>query len=140
MNNHRKAAVACFVGAALLFGTAACADTDDDRCDSSTVYVPMFFSTVDRHYHYGSPTGKVVPANKVPSSARKVAGYKPPTTTPKAPVNKTPDGKVDTTKPGGTQPKAPAPAPKAPAAKQPAPAPAPAPKAPAAPAPAPRIR
>lgn len=130
MTDYTKlSGVAMIAVGAFIFGAmAGCSADKDDDCRTSTVYVPMFFSTVDRHYHYGSPTGKVVPANKVPASARKVVGYKPPTTTPKAPVNKTPGGKVDTTKPGGTQQKQP------PAVKQPAPAPVrPAP----APAPAP---
>lgn len=123
--NTKTLGVALVMTSALAFGAIGCSAADDDdhddRAHCSTVYVPMFFSTVDRHYHYDSPKGKVVPAHKVPASARKVSGYKPPAA-PKAPVNKTPkdSGKVDTTKPGGS-------APKAPAAKQPA-APAPAPR------------
>lgn len=135
MNTKRTLAAVALTGA-LIVGTAACSvdDDHDERAHCSTVFVPMFFSTVDRHYHYGSPTGKVVPAHKVPASARKHSGYKAPAA-PKPPVNKTPkgNGKVDTTKPGGSQPKPKTP--DAPKANNPAPRPAPAP----APAPAPRV-
>jgi hypothetical protein len=129
MNTKRTLAAVALTGA-LVATTAACSVDDDDRCRTSVQYVPMFFSTVDHHYHYGSPTGKLVPANKVPSAARKVPNYKP-WTPPKAPVNKTPKAPSGSTgsKPGTVkQPpavKAPAPAPKAPA---PAPAPAPRPR------------
>ena len=128
MNTKRTLAAVALTGA-LVVSTAACSvdDDHDDRAHCSTVYVPMFFSTVDRHYHYDSPKGKVVPAHKVPASARKFAGYKPPAA-PKAPVNKAP--KTDTKKPGASsskpdlnkQPPAAKPAP----APRPAPAPAPA--------------
>lgn len=127
MNNARKAAVACFAASAVLFGAVACTSETDDDCRTSTVYVPMFFSTVDHHFHYGSPSGKVVPAAKVPSTARKVPGYKAPAA-PKVPTNKAP--KTD-----GKPPAAPKPA-QPPTATVPKPAPAPAP----APAPRPRIR
>lgn len=94
----RNLGLALVATAALTFGATGCSAVDDD-CGSTTV---MFFSTVDRHYHYGSPTGKVVPAGKVPPSARKVPGYKAPA----AP-------KTDMRKPGGSAPKAPKPAPSA---------------------------
>ncbi len=89
--------VAAVAGTTLL---TAC-DTDDSDCDSSTV---LIYSTYDHHYHYGSPKGKLVPAAKVPSSARKVPGYKPYTP---------PKPKVDMNKPKPA-PKAPAPRPAAP--------------------------
>lgn len=79
---------AAALGAVLLTG---CADLDDDR--DHCVPVVMFFSTVDHTYHYGSVTGKKVPASKVPSSARKVPGYKP-YTPPKAPAAKAPGYKA----------------------------------------------
>lgn len=74
-HNVKMAAVAATAALAL---TACGVDDDDDYC--RTQYVPMFFSTVDGHYHYGSPKGKTVPADKVPSTARKVPGYKAPAT------------------------------------------------------------
>lgn len=86
------AVTAAALGAVLLTG---CADLDDDR-DRCATPVVMFFSTVDHTYHYGSVTGKKVPASKVPSSARKVPGYKPYTppkaqnTNPKAPGYRAP--------------------------------------------------
>lgn len=71
MNKNLAAiAAAAALGVALLTGCG----TEDRDCDSTTV---MFFGT-DGAYHYGSPKGKTVPANKVPSSARKVPGYKAP--------------------------------------------------------------
>jgi hypothetical protein len=53
---------------------AACHIGDDNPCSSSTV---MFYSSTDHTYHYGSVTGQKVPTSKVPSTARKVPGYKP---------------------------------------------------------------
>ena len=53
---------------------AACGTGDDNPCSSSTV---MFYSPTDHTYHYGSTTGRKVPSGKVPSTARKVPGYKP---------------------------------------------------------------
>lgn len=94
------AVTAAALGAVLLTG---CADLDDDR-DRCATPVVMFFSTVDHTYHYGSISGKKVPASKVPSSARKVPGYKP-YTPPKAPAAKAPS----VGKPGPAY-KAPAPA------------------------------
>lgn len=61
--------VASAVAALLL---TACG-TEVDDCGTQ----PMFYSTTDHLYHYGSPTGRTVPATKVPSGARKVPGYKP---------------------------------------------------------------
>lgn len=84
----RKITAAATVGATLTALVLTGCGTDKDRCDSGSTMV-MFFSTTDHHYHYGSPTGKVVPAASVPSSARKVPGYKAPA----AP-------KVDLKKPG----------------------------------------
>lgn len=97
------ALVSAAVGVAVLTGCGSMKDDNRDRCRTSQ---PMFFGT-DGHYHYGSPTGRVVPAASVPATARKVPGYKAPA----AP-------KVDLQKP--PQPKAP-PAPKAPAAPRPVP-------------------
>lgn len=83
MNRKTTAALAAAVlGITLLTG---CADNDDD--DDRCTPVVMFFGT-DGHYHYGSATGKRVPASKVPQSAQKVPGYKGPKTSlnkPKAP-------------------------------------------------------
>ncbi len=100
------AVTAAALGAVLLTG---CADLDDDRCDSTPVV--MFYNGSDHTYHYGSRTGPKVPTSKVPSSARKVPGYKPYTppkpqhTNPKAPGYKAPAPK-------------PAPAPKAPSSRK----------------------
>lgn len=74
MNRNLKMATVAATAVAAMTLTACAAD-DDDRC--RTQYVPMFYSSVDHHYHYGSATGKTVPAAKVPSEARKVPGYKP---------------------------------------------------------------
>lgn len=92
---------------ALLTG---CGSTKDDDC--RTTPVVMFFGT-DGHYHYGSPTGKVVPAASVPKTAQKVPGYKAPAA-PKVDLKKPDPAKVDT-KPAA--PKAPAPAAPRPAPK-----------------------
>jgi hypothetical protein len=90
---------AATLGAVLLTGCGTGLDDDTDDCDKRTTMV-MFFGT-DGHYHYGSPTGKVVPAAKVPSSATKVPGYKAPAA-PKVPAAKVP---------AAPAPKAPAPRP-----------------------------
>lgn len=87
------------VGALTLTG---CADTDSDECRDATPVV-MFFSTVDGHFHYNGPKGKVVPGYKVPASARKVPGYKVPPGTATAP--KPP--KVNMNKPAAPKPPAP---------------------------------
>lgn len=120
--NTKTLGVALVATAALAFGAIGCSAVDDDRdrCSTSTVYVPMFFSTVDRHFHYGSPTGKTVPHYKLPKSARNTPGYKPVPGTSKPPVNKAP--KTDTKNPStGSKPNMNKPAP----APRPAPAPAP---------------
>lgn len=111
--NPKTLGVALVATAVLAFGAIGCSAVDDDRddCRTSTPVV-LFFSTVDGHYHYGSPKGKTVPGYKVPKSARNVPGYKVPPGTAKPPVNKAP--KTDTKQPpSGSKP---APAPKAPAA------------------------
>ena len=82
MNRISKTAVAVTATAVAALGMTACTETDD--CDSSAVLV-----YVNGQYHYGSPSGKLVPDSKVPSSARKVPGYKP-YTPPKAPAVKAP--------------------------------------------------
>ena len=67
----------------------------------------MFFSSTDHHYHYGSPTGRTVPASGVPSSARKVSGYKAPAAPksgPKVNMNKPSAPKV---RPAAPKPAAP---------------------------------
>lgn len=85
MNRFLKPAAAAVLTGALAFGLTAChGSDDDDRCRDAAPVV-MFFSTVDRHYHYGSPSGKTVPGYKVPASARKVPGYKVPPGTATAP-------------------------------------------------------
>lgn len=97
------------VGVAATVALTGCGAKKDDRDRCRTTQTVMFFGS-DGHYHYGSPTGKVVPAASVPASAQKVPGYKPPAA-PKVDLNK-------------TAPKAP------PAAPKPvAPAPRPAPRA-----------
>lgn len=96
---------AAALGVALLTG---CGSEMDDDCRSATPVV-MFFGA-DRHYHYGSPTGKIVPATQVPKSARKASGYKAPS------AKIAPPPKVDMKKPGSgsvKQPAAPAPRPAA---------------------------
>ena len=90
------------VGVAVLTGCGSLKDDDRDRC--RTTQQIMFFGS-DGHYHYGSPTGKVVPAASVPTSARKVPGYKPPAA-PKVDLNKTPPKA-----PAAPKPVAPAPRP-----------------------------
>jgi len=100
------ALTAAAIGVAALTGCGS--QKDDDRCRTSQTV--MFFGT-DRHYHYGSPSGRIVPANEVPASARKVPGYKAPSAKV-APPKQSP--KVDLKKP------APAPQPK-PVAPRPAP-------------------
>ncbi len=100
------------LGAVLLTGCGT--DRDDDDCRSAAPLV-MFLGS-DSHYHYGSPTGKVVPAHQVPASARKVPGYKAPVSLVKSPAR--PSRPI--VKPGSTRP----------VVKQPAPAPAPKPAAP----------
>lgn len=98
------AVTAAALGAVLLTGCADL-DNDRDRCDDTVLIF------VNGQYHYGSPTGKLVPNSKVPSSARKVPGYKPYNppktqhTNPKAPGYKAPS----VGKPGPAY-KAPAPA------------------------------
>lgn len=72
------AAVATLASAVLLTG---CADPKP-HC---TTQQPMFYSTTDHHYHYGSPTGSTVPGYAVPKSAQKVKGYKVPPGTAIAP-------------------------------------------------------
>lgn len=103
---------AAALGVALLTG---CGSEMDDDCRSATPVV-MFFGA-DRHYHYGSPTGKIVPATQVPKSARKASGYKAPS------AKIAPPPKVDMKKPGSNggsvkQPSAPKPAPAAPARRR----------------------
>lgn len=98
---------AAAIGVAALTGCGSMKD-DRDRCRTSPQV--MFYGT-DRHYHYGSPSGRIVPANEVPASARKVPGYKAPSAKVAPPK---PAPKVDLKKP------APAPQPK-PAAPRPAP-------------------
>lgn len=102
MNRSLKLAA---VAATAALALTACADlNDDDRCKSKTTV--LIFNTATGHYHYGSPTGKPVPAYKVPQSARKVPGYKP-VGPAKPPVVKAPAAKPGTgSKPGY---KAPAP-------------------------------
>lgn len=101
MNRNLK--MAAVLATAALAMTACGVDPSDD-CGTTSV---MFFNATDHHYHYGSPTGRTVPADKVPRSARKAPGYKAPAPAPQKPgVNKS----------GGSAPK-PAPAPKAPAPK-----------------------
>lgn len=105
MNRNLKlAAVTATAVAAMTLTACSAGEYDDGEC--RTEYVPMFFSTVDHHYHYGSPSGKLVPAAKVPTDARKVPGYKP-YTPPKAVAPRAPIGKP------GPAYKAPAPAPRA---------------------------
>ena len=91
---------------AVLTGCGSQAKKDDDRCRTSSQ--PMFFGS-DGHYHYGSPTGRVVPAASVPSSAQKVPGYKAPAA-PKVDLNKT----SPKAPPAAPKPVAPAPRPAAP--------------------------
>ena len=106
---------AAALGVVLLTGCGT-EDTDDD-CRSAAPVV--MFLGADHHYHYGSPTGKIVPATQVPKSARSASGYKAPS------AKVAPPPKVDLKKPGTSgsvkQPSAPRPA---------APAPRPAPAAP----------
>lgn len=98
---------AAALGVVLLTGCGT-EDRDDD-CNSSAVPVVMFLGA-DRHYHYGSPTGKIVPATQVPKSARSATGYKAPS------AKVAPPPKVDLKKPGTSgnmkQPAAPKPAPR----------------------------
>lgn len=103
IRNHGIGAVltATALAAVVLTGCG----TDDRRCSDDDEMTVMFFSTVDSHYHYGSPTGKVVPADRVPASARKAPGYK-------APVNPKPS-KPDLNKSNVPRP-APNPAPRPP--------------------------
>ncbi|ALY07257.1 hypothetical protein SEA_MAIH_7 [Streptomyces phage Maih] len=108
---------AAALGVVLLTGCGT-EDRDDD-CRTAAPVV-MFLGT-DHHYHYGNPTGKIVPATQVPKSARKVSGYKPPST------KIAPPPKVDLKKPGTSGGSVNKPAP-APAPKAPAPAPRPAPR------------
>lgn len=76
MNRSTKALGTAIVATTVLaFILIGCSAGTDDDC--RTQYVPMFYSLVDHHYHYGSVTGKTVPAAKVPSEASKVPGYKP---------------------------------------------------------------
>lgn len=108
MNMKRTLSAVALTGALVVTATA-CGDYNDrDRCGTSTV---LIYSTTDHRYHYGSTTGKLVPATKVPNSARKVPGYKP-WTPPKA----------QHTNPKVPGYKAPAPKAKVPAYKAPAPA------------------
>ena len=85
------AVIATAVAGGLL--ASGCTELEDDRDCKRPAPVVMFFGT-DGHYHYGSPTGKVVPATKVPSSARTVPGYKAPAApavkAPAAPAVKAP--------------------------------------------------
>lgn len=99
------AGLAAVTATVLLTGCGNLKSDDDCRTPQPVV---MFFGT-DGHYHYGSPKGRIVPAVSVPSSARKVPGYKAPS--PKV----APPPKVDMKKPGvkiDTPKPAPAPAPK----------------------------
>lgn len=54
-------ALTAAVLAVVLLG--GCADDSED-CGEATYY-----SEVDHHYHYGSPTGKTVPDSKAPKAA-----------------------------------------------------------------------
>ena len=81
---------AAALGIVLLTGCGT--EGRDDDCRTATPVV-MFLGT-DGHYHYKSPKGKIVPATQVPKSARKVSGYKPPST------KIAPPPKVDMKKPG----------------------------------------
>ncbi|ATN93747.1 hypothetical protein SEA_ABT2GRADUATEX2_7 [Streptomyces phage Abt2graduatex2] len=104
---------AAALGVTLLTGCGT--EKRDDDCRTATPVV--MFLGADHHYHYGSPTGKIVPATQVPKSAQKVSGYKPPS------AKVAPPPKVDLKKPstsGSVNKPAPA-APKPPAAPRPAP-------------------
>ena len=112
MKKHASAIgalTAAALGVAVLTG---CGTEDRDRDCRTATPVVMFLGT-DHHYHYGSPTGKIVPATQVPKSARKVSGYKAPS------AKIAPPPKVDLKKPGTSgsvnKPAAPAPKPAAPA-------------------------
>lgn len=97
------AIAAATIGAVLLTGCGT--EKRDDDCRTATPIV-MFLGS-DHHYHYGSPTGKIVPATQVPKSARKVSGYKPP---PKVDLKK-PGTSGSVNKPAAPKPAAPAPRP-----------------------------
>lgn len=101
------AAAAAALGVTLLTG---CGTEDRDRCRTSAPVV-MFLGS-DHHYHYGSPSGKIVPATQVPKSARSASGYKAPS------AKIAPPPKVDLRKPGNNgsinRPAAPKPAAPAP--------------------------
>uniref|UniRef100_A0AAU7GWA4 Lipoprotein n=1 Tax=Streptomyces phage Geonosis TaxID=3158856 RepID=A0AAU7GWA4_9CAUD len=102
------AITAATIGVALLTGCGS--EKRDDDCRTATPIV-MFLGT-DHHYHYGSPTGKIVPATQVPKSARTAPGYKAPS------AKVAPPPKVDLKKPGtsgGSVNKPAAPKPAAPA-------------------------
>lgn len=92
MNKLKAAAIVAGISLAAVTLTAC--DDDPARCgvDQSSV---MFYSPTDHHYHYGSPSGSLVPSTRVPKSATKVPGYKP--YTPPAPKPK-PAPKVATPK------------------------------------------
>lgn len=85
--------------------------TEDRDDDCRTAAPVVMFLGADRHYHYGSPTGKIVPATQVPKAARTASGYKAPS------AKVAPPPKVDLKKPGTSgsvkQPAAPAPRPAA---------------------------
>lgn len=96
---HKLKTSAIAAGIALTAVTLTACDDDPARCgvDQSSV---MFYSSTDHHYHYGSPSGSLVPSTRVPKSATKVPGYKPytpPVPKPKpapAPKVKTPKQKT----------------------------------------------
>lgn len=100
------AVTAAALGVVMLTGCGT--EKRDDDCRTATPVV--MFLGADHHYHYGSPTGKIVPATQVPKSAQKVSGYKPPSAKVAPP-------KVDLKKPGtsGSVNKPAAPKPAAPA-------------------------
>lgn len=91
------AVTAVTLGVVMLTG---CGTEDWDDCRNATPAV-MFLGT-DHHYHYGSPTGKLVPATQVPKSARTAPGYKAPS------AKIAPPPKVDLRKPGNAAPPRPA--------------------------------
>ena len=98
----RRTAAAILAATAALTLTACGTDSRKDCRDPQPVV--MFFDSSTGHYRYDSPKGKVVPANLVPASARKVPGYKAPS------AKVAPPPKVDLRKPAPAAPRPAAPA------------------------------
>lgn len=97
--NAKRTAAAAAVAATLGLGTVACS-SGKDRCDDGMTMIYV----VNGVYHYGSPTGRVVPKKHVDPKTGKL----------KPGVSLSKDGKVNVNKPaakpgggGGVKPAAP---------------------------------